>query len=71
MKKGILLFAGLFITNFLIAMPGGNGGGPCGNPNPPPNCPTIPIDSHVLLLFGLGLTWASYLLFKTFKLHKA
>ena len=63
-KRVLILIIGLAITNVLIAMPND----PCLGQNPPPRCPTIPIDTHVLWLFGFGILFIAYRIYKINKL---
>ena len=36
----------------------------CNNPNPPPGCPVIPIDNHLIWLFVIGVGLAGVQLYK-------
>ena len=72
MKKVYLsILVAVFFTLSLTAMPGGNGNGGgngnCNGPNPPPGCPVIPIDNHLIWLFGIGLAFTGYKVYKITK----
>lgn len=73
MKRKFLIIVIFSSIGFLINAqngvgPGGNGNGdPCSRPNPPPGCPVIPIDNHIVWLFVLGAGLGGLQLYKSSK----
>lgn len=64
LKLTILLLSFIHVGQLMAGMGMGN---TCDSPNPPPGCPVIPIDNHLIWLFVVGIGLVGFQFYKIYK----